>query len=148
MGKALDFLQTLNDRELLYFAKFKLHTYTPQLQSEIRAFLERQNISGVTIARFQPSRTPYADFDQICICLQCGSDKLLVNNVEWTETPLRRHTSLDIDASELFHPKVIYKDEVICNVCDFWLQDPNKRGPYNPNRKKLYWRGLLQKWFR
>lgn len=148
MGKALEFLQTLDEVELLYFAKFKLPSYTPQLQSEIRSLLERKNISVSTIARFQPSRLPYADFDQTHICPQCGSNKLLVNTVEWTETPIRRHTDFDTNPNQLFQPEAIFKDEVICNVCDFWLQDPNKRGPYNPNRKKLYWRGLMKKWFR
>ncbi len=137
MSKTLEFLNSLTDRELAYFSKFKLHKYSKYTQDDIKEFLKIKNFSEEKINSLIPSGR-YAENNQTKQCPQCGSKKLLINNVQWTETYGKIGWEDDKAVAKGFSGKITYKDEVICNVCDYWLQDPNGRGP-NAGKKLRGW---------
>ena len=128
MSKTLEFLNSLNERELAYFAKFKSQKYSKVTREQIDEFLRMKNFSQekidslITVGR-------YALNSQKKKCPQCGSNKLLINNVQWTENYGKIGWEDEQSVIDGFTGKATFKDEIICNVCDYWLQDPNGRSP-------------------
>ena len=137
MGKTKDFLDTLSDHELAYFAKYKLHTYMRDTQQDIKEYIQKRNLSQKSIDQYITKPTLLYYEKSLC-CHRCGSDKLLINNVQWTQTHQKHNYGNDfIFQNDLYTEDVIYKDEIICNVCDFWLEDPNNKKP--KKKKKRTW---------
>lgn len=135
MSKTRDFLDSLSDHELAFFVKYKLHTYMLNTQQDIKEYVEKRNLNQKAIDQFITKRTEIYYKKEKC-CTRCGSNKLLINNVEWTDTYGKPGYADDLAVSEgMFYGKATYKDEIICNVCDFWLQDPNNRNPKGIRKK-------------
>lgn len=137
MGKTKDFLDTLSDHELAFFAKYKSHTYMREMQQDIKEYILKRNLSQKAIDQYTTTATQLYYENAEC-CPRCGSDKLLINNVVWTEN----YRNPRYDRNLILHGDIytgldIYKDEVICNVCDFWLEDPNNKKP--KKKKKRTW---------
>lgn len=140
MGKTKEFLDTLSDHELAFFAKYKLHTYMRDTQQYIKDYIQKRNLNQKTLDQLVTKRTLLYYKKGKC-CSRCGTNKLLINNVEWTETYNKPGYPDEIAVGDaLFMGKPTYKDEIICNVCDFWLQDPNNRKPKEKRKKTwLIW---------
>lgn len=137
MGKTKEFLDTLSDHELAYFAKYKSHTYMRDTQQDIKEYIQKRNLTQKAIDQYI-NKAKQLDYNSQKCCPRCGSDKLLVNNVVWTEN-YRRHK---YDRSLILYGDIyggidICKDEIICNVCDFWLEDPNNKKP--GKKRKRTW---------
>lgn len=139
MSRITDFLETLSDHELTYFAKYKVHTYMRESQEEIRNFLKERNITDEKIKALDSRKGLYAKTNQIKICPRCGSKKRLINNVLWTDNFAKAGLGDDIATMDAFVGRTTHKDEIICNVCDYWLQDPNNRGPKGQGKKRNSW---------
>jgi|SRR6218665_199661 len=136
MSRTIEFLDTLSDHELAYFAKFKLSTYMFETQHEIKKYIDSRKLHPQTIDKLTTKKVDTTK-NAVC-CPRCGSNKWLINNVEWTETFGKSGREDDIAASDgLWYGKATYKDEIICIVCDFWLQDPNKKAPKGNSKKKV-----------
>jgi len=136
MSKTRNFLAELDDYELAYFAKFKLHTYMKATQSKIKEYLTERNLNESKIERLISENPKSKLNDKTERCPRCYSDKIRKNKVEWTETGGGIGIGDEIATLDGITGRVTYKDEVICNVCGFWLKDPNHEKPMS-NSKKL-----------
>ena len=129
MNKIYSFLETLSDKELAYFITFKKNVYTKETQKIIADYIQRRGFTQKKVESLVQKKF-YSTTDQIQVCPRCGSDKFLINTVEWTDNIGKPGFEDDRAVSEsIFRNKITEKDEIICNVCDFWIQDPNNRGP-------------------
>lgn len=130
MTKTLAFLDTLSDRELAFFAKFKLRTYMSDTQYEIKKYIDGRKLYPLAIEKLINEKVK--GDEQFFCCPRCGSPKLLKNNVKLTELYTKHEIRLAYSL-----PNGIYKDEIICTVCDFWLEDPNKKAPKGNSKRKV-----------
>ena len=130
MSKTVAFLDTLSDRELAFFAKYKLHTYMTDTQYEIQRYIDGRKLYPNAIDKLLKEKVK-VNQQYIC-CPRCGSDKLLKNNVRWTEI----YSKYDLRKANQ-SSNGICKDEIICTVCDFWLEDPNKKAPKGNSKRKV-----------
>ena len=90
-----------------------------ETQKIISDFLLKRNLSESRINRLI-SENPKAKLtDEKERCPRCYSDKIRKDEVEWT------NSRDGIGIGEC----AIYKNEVICNVCGLWLEDPNQEKP-------------------
>lgn len=142
MTKIKDFLDELDDYELAFFAKFKLSTYMKVTQSRINEYLIERNLNKSKIERLISENPKSKLEDNLERCPRCYSDKIRKNKVEWTN--INEGIGLDDEIATLdgIGGKATYKNEVVCDVCDFWLQDPNEEKPV-PFSKKLL-RGIWE----
>lgn len=124
MSRISEFLETLSDRELAYFAKYKLHTYMKETQLEIKKYLDEKNFDEEKINRFLSNDNNFAKGD-LNSCPRCGSNKIRKDDVEWTATAFNRGYSDEFATMEGMAGKKSIKQNVICNVCGYWLSDPN-----------------------
>ena len=70
------------------------------------------------------------------ICPRCGSQNLLKRKVEWTNTIDKPFNGDDeVAALDGLAEKATFKDEISCNVCGFWIEDPNQERPTNFKQK-------------
>lgn len=135
MNKITDFLDELDDYELAYFAKFKLITYMKDTQSEIKEYLIKRNVNESKIETLI-SKNPISKLnDKAKRCPRCYSDKLRKNKVEWTETTDKFGLEDEIATLDGITGRATYKEEVVCNVCEFCLEDPNNEKPKSFRKK-------------
>ncbi|RKS02847.1 hypothetical protein [Flavobacterium sp. 102] len=114
----------------------------PDTQLEIKKYVESRKLNSQSIASLITKRTLEYKKASKC-CPRCGTNKLLINNVEWTETYGKIGYEDEVAARDGLMGKATYKDEIICNVCDFWLQDPNKRAPKPKGKKPSIFRSFI-----
>ena len=62
-------------------------------------------------------------------CPRCFSDKIRKDTVEWTNTATGFGIDKDIATLDGMVGKATYKDEIKCNVCGYWINDPNDEKP-------------------
>ncbi|MET2986127.1 hypothetical protein [Aureibaculum conchae] len=136
MSKVRNFLAKLDDYELAYFAKFKLNTYLEETQSEIQQYLTERNLHKSKIDRLISENPKSKLKDKKQRCSRCYSDKIRKDKVQWTETADGFSLKDEIAVADGFNGKATYKNEVICNVCGFWLEDPNHE------KKKPFWHNI------
>lgn len=129
MSKIKDFLNELDDYELAFFAKFKLSTYMKITQSKINEYLIERNLNKSKIERLISENPKSKLEDSLERCPRCYSDKIRKNKVEWTNTDGGIGLADEIAIADGIEGKATYKNEIICDVCDFWLKDPNNEKP-------------------
>ncbi len=121
MSKIKEFLSQLDDYELAFFLEYKLSTYLSKTQNEINLYIFKRHLTKQNIKELIEQNPKSKLNDDKERCPRCYSDKIRKDNVLWTETADSKISMWDSVGG-----KVVYKDEVICNVCGFWLEDPNK----------------------
>ena len=136
MSRIRDFLNELDDYELAYFAKFKLLTYMKVTQSKIKEYLAERNLNESKIDKLISENPKSKLNDEKRRCERCYSEKIRSNKVEWTNTGGGIGLKDEIATWDAIGGRATYKDEVICNVCGFWLEDPNQEKPL-PTSKKI-----------
>ena len=136
MSRIRDFLNELDDYELAYFAKFKLLTYMKVTQSRIKEYLAERNLNESKIDKLISENPKSKLNDEKRRCERCYSEKIRSNKVEWTNTGGGIGLKDEIATWDAIGGRATYKDEVICNVCGFWLEDPNQEKPL-PTSKKI-----------
>lgn len=134
MSRVKNFLTELDDYELAYFAKFKLLTYMKDTQSEIKEYLIERNLNESKIDQLILTNPKSKLIDERERCPRCYSDKIRKDEVEWTNTKNRAGFADEIATLDGLNGKATYKDQVICNVCGFWIKDPNFE-----KKKKPFW---------
>ncbi|WP_146190752.1 hypothetical protein [Polaribacter aquimarinus] len=142
MSKINDFLNELDDYELAFFAKFKLSTYMKVTQSKIKEYLVERNLNESKIEKLIIENPTSKLEDKLERCPRCYSDKIRKNKVEWTNTDGGIGLEDEIAIADGISGKATYKNEVVCDVCDFWLEDPNGEKPV-PFSKKIL-RGIWE----
>jgi DNA-directed RNA polymerase subunit RPC12/RpoP len=136
MSKIDEFLSELNETELAYFAKFKLKTYMQETQKEIEKHIEKKGLSTEKIEILIAENTQQLKSNAKEICPRCGSQNLLKRKVEWTNTIDKPFNGDDeVAALDGLSGKATFKDEISCNVCGFWIEDPNQERPTNFKQK-------------
>ena len=135
MSRIKNFLNELDDYELAYFAKFKLLTYMKARQSEIKEYLVERNLNESKINKLISENPKSKLNDGEKRCERCYSNKIRKNKVEWTNTGGGFGIGDEIATLDGIGGKTTYKDEVICNVCGFWLEDPNQEKPLSFSKK-------------
>lgn len=138
MSRVKDFLAGLDDYELAYFAKFKLLTYMKVTQMEIKEYLVERNLNESKIDRLISENPKSKLNDDRERCPRCFSDKIRKDKVEWTNTSGGIGIEDEVATWDGFGGRATYKNEVICNVCGFWLEDPNQEKPLPTSKKVLY----------
>ena len=131
MSKIEKYLSDFDDFELAFFAKFKLDTYLKNSQEKIEKVLFKRGLTKSRIEQLIESNPKSKLADGKERCPRCYSDKVRNDKVEWTNTASGYGLSDKIATYDGMIGKATYKDEVICNVCGFWLQDPNDEKPKN-----------------
>jgi len=134
MSRVKKFLNDLDDYELAYFAKFKVKTYMPKTQSEIKKFISDKGLNEQRIEQLIAINPKRESVDGKIRCPRCSTDKVRTEKVEWTDTENQAGFADEIAVIDGFSGKATYKDQVICNVCGFWIKDPNFE-----KRKKPFW---------
>jgi hypothetical protein len=136
MSKIDEFLSELNETELAYFAKFKLKTYMQETQKEIEKHIENKGLSAEKIEKLIAENTQQLKSNAKEICPRCGSQNLLKRKVEWTNTIDKPFNGDDeVAALDGLAGKATFKEEISCNVCGFWIEDPNQERPTNFKQK-------------
>lgn len=126
MSRIENFLSELDDFELAYFVKFKLTTYMETTQLKIKAYLNKRNLNESKINKLILENPKSKLNDTKRRCPRCYTDKIRNDRVEWTNTSEGIGLKDEIAISDGLRGQVTYKNEVICNVCGFWIEDPNK----------------------
>ncbi|MDY7393805.1 hypothetical protein UMM65_00990 [Aureibaculum sp. 2210JD6-5] len=126
MSRIINFLNELDDIELAYFAKFKYKTYMKETQKIILEYLLVKDLTKSKIDQLISSNKKTRINDGKKRCPRCFSDKIRKDKVKWTNTSGAIGLSDEIAILDGFIGKVTYKNEVVCNVCGFWLEDPNE----------------------
>ncbi|MAD98056.1 MAG: hypothetical protein CMB99_12085 [Flavobacteriaceae bacterium] len=137
MNSIKGFLGKLDDNELAFFVKFKYHTYMKPTQEKIQDYLEERNfnISGIeTLINKNPKEKLNDNKER---CPRCFSDKLRKRKVEWTATEEGFGLEDQLAVAKGFENKATYKNEIVCNVCEFWIKDPNHQKPISTSKKIL-----------
>ena len=107
-----------------------------ETQKIISNYLLKRGFSESKIDRLTSENSKSKLADEKERCPRCYSDKIRKNKVEWTNTSEEIGIESKIATWDGIGGRVTYKDEVICNVCGFWLEDPNQEKPL-PTIKKI-----------
>lgn len=145
MSRVKNFLTQLDDYELAYFAKFKLLTYMKDTQSEKKEYLVERNLNESKIDRLILENPKSKLNDDRKRCPRCYSDKIRKDKVEWTNTGGGIGIGDEVATWDGIGGRATYKNEIICNVCGYWLEDPNQEKSLPTSKKILYgiWDFLL-----
>ena len=125
MSRVIAFLNELDDYELAYFAKFKLHTYMQDTQLEIKRHLIKKNFTKEKVDKLIATNPKKEAKKGKRRCPRCLSDKVRIEKVEWTNTVNKVGYEDEIASMDGLSGKITYKNQVICNVCEYWIEDPN-----------------------
>tara|TARA_R100001369_G_scaffold89859_1_gene127977 strand:+ start:1468 stop:1911 length:444 start_codon:yes stop_codon:yes gene_type:complete len=125
MNQIISFLNGLDDYELAYFAKFKLHTYMQDTQLEIKRHLRKKELTKEKVDKLIAANPKKEAKKGKIRCPRCSSDKIRTEKVEWTNTVNKVGYEDEIASMDGLSGKIIYKNQVICNVCEYWIEDPN-----------------------
>ena len=149
MTQIQKFLSELNENELAYFAKFKLHTYMPKTQLEIKKHLSKKGINNLKIEELISTNKIKPLQNGKEQCPRCFTDKLNIQKVELTN--FGNHTIIEnnIEFYDSLNGEPKYKSQIICNVCGFWVNDPNGQKPNSfvektTNYLKAILRGVIK----
>ncbi|RFN59332.1 hypothetical protein DZ858_04495 [Marixanthomonas ophiurae] len=115
----------MDDYELAYFAKFKLQTYMPETQLKIKKHLLKQGFTEERINQLIAINPKKEEKKGKMRCPRCSSDKIRTEKVEWTDTTNKIGYEDEIASMDGLTVKVTSKNQVICNVCEYWIEDPN-----------------------
>jgi hypothetical protein len=127
------FLTELDDYELAYFAKYRLPTFIPETQSEIKKYLVKKGLTDSKVEQLvsvNPKRQSKKGQQR---CPRCSSDKIKTEKVEGTDNDNGIESVDKITATNNLNVKTI------CNVCGFCIPEPKIKKP------KSYGRNLLDK---
>ena len=127
MGRVIEFLNGLDEYELAFFAKFKRNTYMPKTQEMISNYLLEKGFTKSKIDRLIESNPDDKLKDEKKRCTRCYSDKIRKNKIEWNT--MNKGIEGRAARWDAVGGKVTFKDEVVCNVCEFWIEDPNQEKP-------------------
>ena len=131
------FLSKLDDYELAFFVKFKHHTYMKPTRDKIQEYLNERNfnVSKMEALIAENPKNKLNDSEERCP--RCFSNKLRKTKVEWTATEDGFGFEDEIAVAKGFENKATYKNEIVCNVCEFWIKDPNNEKPKSTSKKIL-----------
>jgi hypothetical protein len=104
-------------------------------QSEIRKYLNERNLNESKIDKLISENPKSKLNDGEKRCERCYSNKIRKDKVEWTNTGGGIGIEDEIATLDGIGGKATYKDEIICNVCGFWLEDPNQEKPLSISKK-------------
>jgi hypothetical protein len=125
MTRVKEFLIELDDYELAFFAKFKLPTYMKETQSEIKKYIVERGLNDAQIDKLISSNPKRETKNGKVRCPRCSSDKIRTEKVEWTKNAGQIGYEDEIASLDGLSGKATYKNQVICNVCENWIEDPN-----------------------
>ena len=106
-------------------------------QIEIKQFLAERNITEAKIDRLIADNPKAKLNDKKERCPRCFSDKIRHDKVEWTNTGGGIGIGDEVATWDGIGGRTTYKNEVICNICGFWLEDPNQEKPVTTSKKIL-----------
>ena len=142
MTKIEKYLSDFDDFELAFFAKYKLDTYLRNSQAKIKKILFKRGLTEYKIEQLIEKNPKSKLADNKERCSRCYSDKIRKDKVEYTNESSGGSLGIAIKAYNATNGKVPYKNEVICNVCGFWLKDPNNEKP------RMFLTRLLRRFFK
>ena len=129
MNKIEKYLSEFDDYELAFFAKYQLDTYLKNTQENINRILFKRGLTKSKIENLIDNNPKSKLNDNKERCPRCYSDKIRKNKVEFDNDSRGGSLVILTATYKSMSDKVSYKNEVICNVCGFWLKDPNNEKP-------------------
>ena len=129
MSKIEKYLSEFDDYELAFFAKYKLDTYLKNSQKNIDRILFKRGLTKSKIENLIDNNPKSKLNDNKERCPRCYSDKIRKDKVEFNNDSIGGSLVIVSATYKAMTNKVSYKNEVICNVCGFWLKDPNNEKP-------------------
>ena len=122
MSRIKNFLSSLDKYELAFFVKYKLDSYLPDTQKEIKEYVRLRKLNEWEIEHLitESPKDRYNDNKERC--QRCYSDKIRIEKVESVG-------GNDIEALDGLGGKATYVENEICNVCGLWISDPNEEKP-------------------
>ncbi len=132
MTRVRKFLIELDDYELAFFAKFKLPTYMKETQSEIKKYIAERGLNDAQIDKLISANPKRENENAKVRCPRCSSAKIRTEKVEWTSNAGQIGYEDEIASLDGLSGKATYKNQVICNVCGIWIEDPNFKKKKTP----------------
>lgn len=129
-------LDSYEDFELANLSHYKLPTYLEETQGSINKYLQSRGLTQSKINNLLLNTKEMVFSDGHRRCPRCKSSRLLVDRVEWAHTV---GGSGRIASYDGLFGKATYKNQIVCEVCGFYIADPNKEKPLRITiRKRLY----------
>ena len=138
MSKIKNFLNGLDDYELAFFVKFKYKTYMKSTQFKIKEILIERNLNESKIDQLILENPKSKLNDNKERCTRCYTDKIRKDRVEWTNTSGGIGFEDEIAISDGIKGVATYKEEIICNICGFWIKDPNQEKEKSTLNEMIY----------
>lgn len=120
-------LSDFTDTELAYFNKYQRERYLPDTQLKISNYIHStRGLSQATLDSLIDNNILKKGEENSCP--RCKSGKLLKFKVDWA-IPIAHAGPEDELAAlhELHTGQPYYKDQIVCFVCGFVLEDPNNK---------------------
>ena len=132
--KLKNILDTYDDSELAFLFKYKIDTYLEETKQSVQEYIKQRNLTETKINQLikDVNKKNYNDNDKRCP--RCKSLKTRTQEVE-----LWRTNQYSPEAHDGLIGKATYKDEVVCNVCGYWIKDPNLTKPQKPTFWNKLW---------
>ena len=124
-----DILDSYEDFELAFLSKYKLHTYMDGTKKSIEKYIADHGLteSGIDQLIDQVQSVSFEDDHERCS--RCKSRKIRSEKVEWHDTAFKAGYSDEIATLDGLSGKATFKDQVVCDVCGLWIEDPNNQNP-------------------
>jgi hypothetical protein len=136
-SKLITILDSYEDFELAFLSQYKHSSYMKGTRDSISQYILSRGLTPEKI-ELLIQETKNTDFpNDVPRCPRCKSSKLRTDNVEYYNTALGTSAN-DAAAIDGLTGKATYKDQIICEICDLYINDPNKeRGSKNSTICKI-----------
>lgn len=130
-SKLISILDTYEDFELAFLSRYKLSSYMKGTRDSILQYMLSRELTPEKI-ELLIQKTSNTDFpNDVERCQRCKSSKLRTDNVEYYNTAAGTFAN-DAAAIDGLTGKATYKNQIICEICDLHISDPNyERGSNN-----------------
>lgn len=94
-------------------------------QHSIMKYIKDRGLTEEKIKKLINETENKSFIDDYARCPRCRTKKIRIDKVEWTQTAFGSDYSDRIAAIDGLVGRATYKDQIICEVCDLYILDPN-----------------------
>ena len=129
-NKLINILDSYEDFELAFLRKYKLDIYLKETSEFVLTYLNKRGITErkakILIEEINKKKIEAQDFR----CPRCKSKKIRQEEVEWTNTAYQTGIADEVAIIDgVYLNKTTYKKQEVCNICGYWISDPNNEKP-------------------
>src|SRR5690606_2098748 len=108
MSRAKEIITELDDYELAYFARFKLKTYRPKTQLEIKKYIADKGLTENRIDKLIATNPKRETKNGEIRCQRCSSNKIRREKIERPEAEFRLGTADENNSLKGLNNKASY----------------------------------------